>query len=149
MRCRPAGLALLVILGLFAAPLAAEAQPVGKVPVIGFLESTTPAMGEPTREAFRQALQQHGWVEGRNVIIEYRSAEGRTERFPAMAAEMVRLNVNVIVVAGEPVIIAVKQVTSTIPIVMAAVGDPVGRGFVASLARPEATLPACPIWPLR
>jgi len=121
---------------LLAAPLAAEAQQAGKVPVIGFLEATTPAMGQPTREAFRQALQQHGWVEGRNVIIEYRSAEGRTERFPEMAAEMVRLNVSVIVVTGEPMIIAVKQVTPTIPIVMAAVGDPVGRGFVASLGHP-------------
>jgi putative ABC transport system substrate-binding protein len=136
MRLRSAGLTLLFILTTLFAPLAAEAQPVGKVPVIGFLEATTSAMGEPTREAFRQALQQRGWVEGRNIIIEYRSAEGRTERFPEMAAEMVRLNVNVIVVAGEPMIIAVKQATSTIPIVMAAVGDPVGRGFVASLARP-------------
>ena len=136
MRLRSAGLPLLFIFGLLAVPLAAEAQPVGKVPVIGFLESTTAAMGEPTREAFRQALQQHGWVEGRNVIIEYRSAEGRNERFPEMAAEVVRLNVNVIVVAGEPMIIAARQATTTIPIVMAAVGDPVGRGFVASLARP-------------
>ena len=121
---------------ILAAPLAAEAQRVGTVPVIGFLEATTPAMGQPTREAFRQALKEHGWVEGRNVTIEYRSAEGRTERFPEMAAEMVRLNVSVIVVAGEPMIIAAKQATSTIPIVMAAVGDPVGRGFVASLGRP-------------
>jgi putative ABC transport system substrate-binding protein len=129
-------LAVVLVLGLFTAPLAAEAQPAGKVPVIGFLEATTPAMGQPTREAFRQALRQHGWAEGQNVIIEYRSADGRTERFPELAAELVRLNVSVIVVSGEPMIVAARQATSSIPIVMAAVGDPVGRGFVASLARP-------------
>jgi len=118
------------------APLAVEAQPAGKIPVIGYLDAATPSLTQHLREAFRQGLQQHGWVEGRNVVIEYRSAEGRSERFPEMAAEMVRLNVSVIIVAGEPMILAAKQATSTIPIVMAAVGDPVGRGFVASLARP-------------
>jgi putative ABC transport system substrate-binding protein len=121
---------------LLAAPLAAEAQPVGKVPVIGVLEGSAPALNQPVREAFRRGLEQLGWVEGRNVIIEYRSADGRTERFPELAAELVRLNVSVIVVTGEPMIIAARQATTTIPIVMAAVGDPVGRGFVASLARP-------------
>jgi putative ABC transport system substrate-binding protein len=136
MKLTRAALTVGFVLSFLATPLAAEAQPGGKVPIIGFLEATTPAMGQPIREAFRQALQQHGWVEGRNVIVEYRSAEGRNERFPEMAAEVVRLNVSVIVVSGEPMIIAAKQATSTIPIVMAAVGDPVGRGFVASLARP-------------
>ncbi len=123
-------------LGFIAAPLEGEAQQAGTVPVIGYLEAATPSLVQDMREAFRQGLQQHGWIEGRNVRIEYRSAEGRTERFPEMAAEMVRLNVNVIIVTGEPMIAAAKQATSTIPIVMAAVGDPVGRGFVASLARP-------------
>jgi putative ABC transport system substrate-binding protein len=122
--------------GLLAAPLAAEAQRVGKVPVIGVMEGPAPALNQPVREAFHQGLEQHGWVEGRNVVIEYRSADGRTERFPELAAELVRLNVSVILVAGEPAIIAARQATATIPIVMAAVGDPVGRGFVASLARP-------------
>ncbi len=123
-------------LGIIAAPLVGEAQQVRKVPVIGYLDGPTPSLTQHLREAFRQGLQQHGWIEGRNVLIEYRSAEGRNERFPEMAAEMVRLNVNVIIAAGEPMILAARQATSTIPIVMAAVGDPVGRGFVASLARP-------------
>jgi ABC-type uncharacterized transport system substrate-binding protein len=109
---------------LLAAPLAAEAQPMGKVPVIGVLEGSAPALNQPVREAFRRGLEQLGWVEGRNVIIEYRSADGRTERFPELAAELVRLNVSVIVVTGEPMIIAARQATTTIPIVMAAVGDP-------------------------
>jgi putative tryptophan/tyrosine transport system substrate-binding protein len=122
--------------GLLGSPLAAEAQQAGKVPIIGVLEGPAPALNQPVREAFRQGLEQRGWVEGRNVVIEYRSADGRTERFPELAAELVRLNVSVIVVAGEPMIIAARQATATIPIVMAAVGDPVGRGFVASLARP-------------
>lgn len=138
MRCRSAGLALalVIILGILLAPLAGRAQQAGKVPIIGVLESTPPALSQPIREAFRQGLEQHGWVDGRNVIIEYRSADGRSERFPELAAELVRLNVSVIVVAGEPMIMAARQATATIPIVMAAVGDPVGRGCVASLARP-------------
>jgi putative tryptophan/tyrosine transport system substrate-binding protein len=131
-----AALTAVIALGLLAAPLAAEAQRAGKVPVIGVMEGPAPSLNQSVREAFRQGLEQHGWVEGRNVIIEYRSAEGRTERFPELAAELVRLNVSVILAAGEPMIIAARQATATIPIVMAAVGDPVGRGFVASLARP-------------
>jgi putative tryptophan/tyrosine transport system substrate-binding protein len=131
-----AALTTVLALGLLAAPLTAEAQRAGKVPVIGVMEGPAPALNQPVREAFRQGLEQHGWVEGRNVVIEYRSADGRTERFPELAAELVRLNVSVILVAGEPMIIAARQATATIPIVMAAVGDPVGRGFVASLARP-------------
>jgi putative tryptophan/tyrosine transport system substrate-binding protein len=130
--------ALTVTLGLtlLAAPLVAGAQQAGKLPIIGVLEAAAPALNQRTREAFRQGLEQHGWVEGRNVVIEYRSADGRTERFLELAAELVRRNVSVIVVAGEPAIIAARQATTTVPIVMAAVGDPVGRGFVASLARP-------------
>jgi putative ABC transport system substrate-binding protein len=125
-----------VTLSLLVAPLTAEAQQAGKVPIIRVMEGPPVALNQPVREAFRQGLAQHGWVEGRNVVIEYRSADGRTERFPELAAELVRLNVSVIVVAGELIIIAARQATATIPIVMAAVGDPVGRGFVASLARP-------------
>ena len=129
-------LTAVLALGLLAAPLAAEAQRAGKVPVIGVMEGPAPGLNQPVREAFRQGLEQHGWVEGRNLVIEYRSADGRTERFPELVAELVRLKVSVILVAGEPMIIAARQATATIPIVMAAVGDPVGRGFVASLARP-------------
>ncbi len=129
-------LTAVLALGLLASPLTAAAQRAGKVPVIGVMEGPAPSLNQPVREAFRQGLEQHGWVEGRNVVIEYRSADGRTERFPELAAELVRLNVSVILVAGEPMIIAARQATATIPIVMAAVGDPVGRGFVASLARP-------------
>jgi putative tryptophan/tyrosine transport system substrate-binding protein len=131
-----AALAAVLALGLFAVPLSAEAQRAGKVPVIGVMEGPAPGLNRPVREAFRQGLEQHGWVEGRNLVIEYRSADGRTERFPELVAELVRLKVSVILVAGEPMIIAARQATATIPIVMAAVGDPVGRGFVASLARP-------------
>jgi ABC-type uncharacterized transport system substrate-binding protein len=129
-------LTAVLALGLLAAPLTAEAQRAGKVPVIGVMEGPAPGLNQPVREAFRQGLEQHGWVEGRNLVIEYRSADGRTERFPELVAELVRLKVSVILVAGEPMIIAARQATATIPIVMAAVGDPVGRGFVASLARP-------------
>ena len=136
MRLRILGSLLVAAVTLVSVPLYSSAQPVAKDPRIGFLEATTASLNQPIREAFHQGLQQHGWVEGRNVIIEYRSADGRNERFPEMAAEMVRLNVSVIIAAGEPMIIAAKQATSTIPIVMAAVGDPVGRGFVASLAHP-------------
>lgn len=136
MRPSVLGLLLAVTAASFWTPPVLSAQQTAKVPRIGFLDAPAPSLTQPQREAFRQGLQQYGWVEGRNVTIEYRSAEGRTERFAEMAAEMVRLNVNVIVVSGEPMIIAARQATSTIPIVMAAVGDPVGRGFVASLARP-------------
>jgi putative ABC transport system substrate-binding protein len=129
-------LTAVLALGLLAAPLTAEAQRAGKVPVIGVMEGPAPGLNQPVREAFRQGLEQHGWVDGRNLVIEYRSADGRTERFPELVAELVRLKVSVILVAGEPMIIAARQATATIPIVMAAVGDPVGRGFVASLARP-------------
>ncbi len=87
-------------------------------------------------QAFRERLHELGYVEGKNLVIEYRWAEGNFERVPDLAAELVRLRVDVIVAVGDPVILAAKQATSTIPIVMASVGDPLGRGFVASLARP-------------
>lgn len=121
---------------LIAASVVAASAQQTKPFVVGFMDSGTPAMNPQNRETFRQALEGHGWVEGRNVVTEYRFADGRSERFPEMAADLVRLNVNVVVVAGEPMILAAKQATSTVPIVMAAVGDPVGRGFVTTLARP-------------
>jgi len=120
---------------LLAAPLAAEAQPAGKVPRIGYL-SLNLATSPHLHEAFRQGLRDLGYVEGRNVVIEYRDAEGKLERFPALAAELVALKVDVIVVTSTPAALAAKQATKTLPIVFAAAGDPVASGLVTSLARP-------------
>ena len=117
-------------------PLAARAQPAGKLPTIGFLGPTTPAAQSQWVIAFLQRLRELGWVEGRTFAIEYRWAEGRTERLAEIATEFVRLKVDVIVTYGTPQVIAVKQATSVIPIVFALAGDPVGTGLVASLARP-------------
>jgi putative tryptophan/tyrosine transport system substrate-binding protein len=124
--------------GLLAAPLAAGAQPAGKVYRIGYISNSPPNTPESSRmhEAFRQGLRERGWVEGRNAVIEWRFAEGRMERFPDLAADLVRLKVDLIVTTGGPAARAAKQATTTIPIVAVAVSDPVGQGFVASLARP-------------
>jgi len=107
-------------------PLAAWAQQVGKLPTIGFLGANTPAVQTQWTAAFVQGLRELGWVEGRNVAIEYRWAEGRTERFTEIAAEFVRLKVDVILTHGTPATILAKQTTSVIPIVFTVVGDPVG-----------------------
>jgi putative ABC transport system substrate-binding protein len=124
--------------GLLAAPLAAEAQPAGKVYRIGYISNSPRNTPEISRlhEAFRQGLRERGWVEGRNAVIEWRFAEGRMERFPDLAADLVRLKVDLIVTLGGPAARAAKQATKTIPIVAVAVSDPVGQGLVASLARP-------------
>ncbi len=116
-------------------PLAARAQPAGKLPTIGFLGAATAAAWSPRTAAFVQRLRELGWIEGRTVTIEYRWAEGRSERYAEIAAEFVRLKVDVIVTAGSAVP-AVKQATSVIPIVFAIATDPVGGGLVASLSRP-------------
>jgi len=116
-------------------PLAARAQQPAKLPTIGFLGGTTPATWSLFVAAFVQRLRELGWIEGRTIAIEYRWAEGRGERFAEIAAEFVRLNVDVIVTVGGAVL-AAKQATSLIPIVFAAAADPVGSGLVASLARP-------------
>jgi putative ABC transport system substrate-binding protein len=121
--------------GLLAAPLVARAQP-ARLPTIGFLSPTTPSLDSHRVGAFVQRLRELGWIEGRNVAIEYRWGEGRIERLAEIAAELVRLKVNVIVTSGTRQVVAAKQATSVIPIVFAAVGDPVGTGLVASLARP-------------
>jgi putative tryptophan/tyrosine transport system substrate-binding protein len=121
---------------LFAAPLAAEAQPAAKVYRIGVLEPTSMALNAANLDAFRQGLRELGYVEGRNMRIEYRSADGRSERFPDLAAELVRLKVDVILTRGTPAVMAAKNATGTIPVVMAASGDPVLSGIVSSLARP-------------
>jgi len=127
-----AALALVVL----AAPLAAEAQAPAKFPRIGYLNVLSPTDNAHTLEAFRQGLRELGYVEGQNIAIEYRFAEGRPERLPALAAELVRLKVDVIVTGAPPAPQAAKQATSTIPIVVAATGDPVAEGLVASIARP-------------
>ena len=125
-----------LIAALFALCISAEAQQAKKVPRIGYLAiSTSPTMS--TRiEAFRRGLREIGYVEGKNVVIEYRSAEGRLDRLPGLAAEFVALKVDVIVSPGATATRAIKQATATIPIVMTQDPDPVGNGFVASLGHP-------------
>ena len=121
---------------LLAAPLAAEAQQAAKVARIGYL-SPNLASSPRLRDAFLQGLRDLGYVEGRNVVIEYRDAEGKLERLPALAAELVALKVDVIFVGGGTrVTLAAMQATKTIPIVFTGVGDPVESGLVTSLARP-------------
>jgi putative ABC transport system substrate-binding protein len=121
--------------GAAAWPLAAGAQQPAKMPTIGFLGTTAASGWRPWSAAFVQRLRELGWIEGRTVAIEYRWAEGRSERHAEIAAEFVRLNVDVIVTAGNAVP-AVKRATSTIPIVFTLGADPVGAGLVASLSRP-------------
>jgi putative ABC transport system substrate-binding protein len=118
-----------------ALPLDARAQQAGKLPTVGFLGTTTQAAWGPWTAAFVQRLRELGWIEGRTVTVEYRWAEGRSERYAEIAAEFVRLNVDVILTAGAAVP-ALKQVTSLIPIVFTINSDPVGEALVASLARP-------------
>jgi putative ABC transport system substrate-binding protein len=122
--------------GLLAAPLAAEAQQTGKVWRIGLLETTAPSTATPVLEAFRQGLRELGYIEGKNIAFEYRWTPGRDEQFRVLAAELVRLKVDVIVTRGTPAALAAKNATKAIPIVMAASGNPVETGVVASLARP-------------
>jgi putative tryptophan/tyrosine transport system substrate-binding protein len=117
-------------------PLTAHAQQAGRLPTIGFLGSATLLVESQRVAAFVQRLRQLGWIENRNVAIEYRWAEGRTERFTELAAEFARLKVDLIVASTTPAVIAAKQATSVIPIVIATANDPVGTGLVGSLARP-------------
>ena len=125
-----------VSVGLLAAPLAVEAQQPGRVPRIGFLGVTSPSDRPPLLDAFRQGLRELGWVEGQNIVIDYRYAEGRVDRLPDLAAELVRLKVDLIVSEGTQGVTAARNATETIPIVMITVRDPVGTGLIASLARP-------------
>src|SRR5437773_7228414 len=131
-----AALAVALALGVLADPLAAEAQQAGKMWRIGYLQ-TPPASTTPIRDAFRQGLSDLGYVEGRNLVIEFRDAGAKPERLAALASELVRLKVDVIVATGTQAISAAKQATSVIPIVMTVSGDAVGTGLVASLARPS------------
>ena len=123
-------------LALLAAPLAVEAQQAGTVPRIGFLETGSLSARAPLWEAFRQAMRELGYVESRTVVFEARGADGKPERLPALAAELVRSRVDVIVTSGTSAAQAAHQATATIAIVMATGSDPVGLGLVASLARP-------------
>jgi putative ABC transport system substrate-binding protein len=123
-------------MALLAAPLAADAQQAGKVPRIGFLRPGSPSDRPHLLDAFRQGLREFGWIEGQNIVIDYRYAEGRFDRLPDLAAELVRLKVDIIVAVGTPAAAAAKNATETIPIVTISVGDPVGLGLIASLARP-------------
>jgi len=127
---------------LLAAPLAAEAQLAERVRRIGYLAPGASAaaqstMAEQSIAAFRQGLRDLGWIEGRNIVIDYRFAEGRFDRLPDLAAELVRLNVEIIAATTTPAAVAARNATGTIPIVMFVVGDPIGLGLIASLARPS------------
>jgi putative ABC transport system substrate-binding protein len=126
--------------GVLSAPLAAAAQPAGKPHRIGFLGNSTAALEANLVQPFRDGLRELGYVEGRDIAVEYRWAEGQYERLPALVAELIALKVEVLVTAGTPAALAVKRATTTIPLVMVAVGDPVGTGLVQSLARPGGNL---------
>ena len=126
---------LVAVGAILAAPLAADAQPTARIARVGYL-ATNPATSPHLRDAFFQGMRDHGYVEGRNVVIEVRDAEGKPERFPALVAELVALKVDVIVTTSTTGTLAAKQATATVPIVFAVAADPVSDGLVASLARP-------------
>src|SRR5438128_2194115 len=136
------GLAVVLSATLALAPLAAEAQQVGKVPLVGRLSPTNPSADAPIRAGFQQGLRDLGWVEGQNIAIEYRYAEGKVDRFPELAAELVALKVDLIIAASTAGAVAAKRATGTIPIVMITLGgqDTVASGLIASLARPGRNL---------
>jgi putative ABC transport system substrate-binding protein len=127
---------VLALLALGAAPLAALAQQAGKVYRIGMLETRSIVLNAANIDAFRQGLRELGYKEGQNLEIAYRSSDGRDERFSGLASELVRLKVDLIVTRGTPAALEAKNATGTIPVVMAASGDPVASGIVTSLARP-------------
>ena len=129
---------LLIALGASAltAPLASFAQQVKKVYRIGVLETTSTVLNAANIDAFRQGLRELGYVEGQNLEIVYQASDGHDERFPSLAAELVRLKVDLILTRGTPAVVAAKNATRTIPVVMTASGDPVGSGLILSLARP-------------
>jgi len=137
MRLHIVRLVVMLALVILTAPLIAEAQPPTHVHRIGALSGGGPTPGrDPFVEAFLEGMRALGYVEGQHLVLEYRGAAGQHERLPALAAELVRLQVDVLLVVITPAALAAKHATTTIPIVMAAVGDPVGSGLVASLARP-------------
>ena len=127
---------IMLLGGAAALPIAARAQQTGKVWRVGMLDSTPAALNTANIDAFRQEMRRLGYAEGTNLIIEYRSSAGRPERFPDLAAELLQLKVDLIVTRGTPAVLAAKKATTTLPIVMAAIGEPVETGAVASLAKP-------------
>jgi putative tryptophan/tyrosine transport system substrate-binding protein len=130
------GIGFIITLGVLLGSLAAQAQQAGNVYRIGFLGNSTAALEANLVGPFREGLRDLGYIEGRNVLIEYRWAEGKYDRFPALIGELLALKVAVIVTAGTPATLAVKKATTSVPLVMAAVGDPVGTGIVPSLSHP-------------
>ena len=138
-----AALAAALAVGILITPIGAEAQPAAKVPRIGY--PVTGSLESPeTRaalDAFRQGLRERGYVEGQNILIEYRAADGKIERFPGLATELARLKVDLILALNTPAARAVQQATTTIPIVVPVIGDPVGDGLVTGLTRPVGTSP--------
>jgi putative ABC transport system substrate-binding protein len=133
-------LVLALLLSSAAAPLAVDAQQSEKLYRIGMLERTSTAINAANLDGLRQGLRELGYVEGKNFVIEYRSADGRDERFPALATELVRLKVDLILTRGTPAILAAKNATGAIPVIIIGAGDPVAQGIVASLARPGANV---------
>ena len=125
-----------LVLWVLAGALTVQAQQVPKVHRIGLLEPTSAATNAANLNAFRQGLRELGYVEGRDFVIEYRSSDGHGERYPQLAGELVRLKVDLILTRGTPAALAAKNATGSIPVVMTSIGDPVGSGIVASLARP-------------
>ena len=130
------GLAVILTVSFILAPLAAEGQQAGKIYRIGMLETTSMALNAANLDAFRQGLRERGYVEGQNILIEYRAADGKIERFPGLATELARLKVDLILAPNTPAARAVQQATTTIPIVVPVIGNPVGDGLVTSLTRP-------------
>ena len=127
---------LLVILSCLSMPFPAHTQPVQRVYRVGVLETISPALNAANFDAFRHGLRALGYLEGQNLVIEYRSADGDASRFPALATELVRLPVDVLVTRWTPAALAAKNAAGSIPVVMAAIGEPLGLGIVANLARP-------------
>ncbi len=127
---------VILAVSVLLAPFAAGAQLTGKVPRIGVLLGASQSAHSTHVEALRQGLREHGYVEGRNIAIEYRYADGKLDRLSKLAAELVGSNVDLIVTSGTPPTRAAQQAAGTIPIVMTLVGNPIARGFIASLAKP-------------
>src|SRR5438128_7882052 len=133
-----------VVLVLVGSAVIVEAQQPGKVWKIGVLVSTSQSLNASRDEALRQGLRELGYTEGKNITMEYRYAEGKLDRLPQLAAELVRQKVDVIVVSGTRVAVAAKEATSTIPIVIAGAGDPVRAGLISSFTRPGSNVTGVP-----
>ena len=131
---------LLLVLSFVAAPVGVHAAPPAALYRVGMLERTPVTMNAANVDGFRQGLRDLGYVEGESFVIEYRSADGHDERFGTLAAELVRLKVDLIVTRGTPAALAAKNATGTIPVIITGVGDPVGQGVVGSLAQPGANI---------